>query len=675
MAQIPTIQLIDDYIPVTEREELKEIPNKIRFLVEGSPNLESKIATLRKFYPNVEVDTQQNNNFIVTDENGNKLQLDNKKRLTTGDLIDVSKEITEIAGAIGGATAGAVGGTALAPGVGTVAGAIGGAGAGTAVGAEIFERVAQQFGSEILRTNKEHAAQRMTDFAFGSVGQAVAPVIGKAIKGAVTGFGKTGKATSERLKNYIDAGVTPSLGQVTQSRGIQTVEMILGNIPGGSGRISSVAQKAQDQLGEKAIQLASKTINKPLPADEVAVGRVINQGIKNGINASDGFVGRFQAKSGTLYGELDKYLQPKSAIKLDQTVAKLKDLVSPVKGAEKTSIVFKNQFLDDVLKGLESDLAKGNGALPYQAVKSVKGKIGNKLGSFDLVNPVDKAQLKTIYGTLSEDIKLALKGNTKGLNALSRANNYYNSGLKRIDNYLEPIAKTADPDRIASLLINSGKEGATRLNAIKKSLNTDQYNVFLSNVIERMGRLQPGQALSGDAVEATGKFSSETFLTNYNKLSTQAKDAFFGGVTKKGVKYTGGKGWTKGMKKDFDDILQISNFIRQSGKTFRNPSGTADRLIGQGIIFGGAAGSFISNPAFALIGLPLVIGGSKVAASLMTNPAFIKWLSQGIKISGNKGVDGALQHLGRLGVIMGNADSETRQFIYEYLQMLQGVKQ
>ena len=39
----------------------------------------------------------------------------------------------------------------------------------------------------------------MTDFAFGSVGQAVAPVIGKAIKGAVTGFGKTGKATSEVL--------------------------------------------------------------------------------------------------------------------------------------------------------------------------------------------------------------------------------------------------------------------------------------------------------------------------------------------------------------------------------------------------------------------------------------------------------------------------------------------
>ena len=471
-----------------------------------------------------------------------------------------------------------------------------------------------------------------------------------------------GKATSERLANYIDAGVTPSLGQVTQSRGIQTVEMVLGNIPGGSGRISAVAQKAQDQLGKNALNLASKTINKTLPADEVAVGRIINQGIKDGVNASNGFVGRFHSRSGSLYGELDKYLKPKAPIKLDQTVAKLKELVSPVKGAEKTSIVFKNQFLDDVLKGLESDLAKGGGALPYQAVKSVKGKIGNKIGSFDLVNPVDKAQLKTIYGALSEDIKIALKGNTKALNALTRANNYYNSGLKRIDNYLAPISKIADPDKISSLLLNTGKEGASRLNAIKKSLTTDQYNVFLSNVIERLGRIQPGQALSGELFEGTGKFSSETFLTNYSRLSKQAKDALFSG-----------KGWTKGMKKDFDEIVNISNFIRESGKTFRNPSGTADRLVGQGILFGSAGTAFTGNPAF-ILSVPLIIGGANVSARLMTNPSFIKWLAQGIRIGGNKGVDGVIEHLGRLGVIMGNADSESRQSINEYLQMIMTTK-
>ena len=42
------------------------------------------------------------------------------------------------------------------------------------------------------------------------------------------------------------------------------------------------------------------------------------------------------------------------------------------------------------------------------------------------------------------------------------------------------------------------------------------------------------------------------------------------------------------------------------------------------------------------------------------------------KFGQNIGVDGAIQHLGRLGVIMGNADSETRQSINEYLQMILG---
>jgi hypothetical protein len=653
---IPTVELFEEYKPTQEiLDNLPEIPNKIRFLVEGSPNMESKISTLQKFYPEVEIDTTQSNNFLVTDNKGNKFQLDNKKKTNVGDFIDISKEITEIVGSIGGA---AVGTATATPGVGTVVGA----GAGMAAGAELFERVAQQYGAEMLRTNKEWAAQRATDFAFGSIGQAVAPLIVKGFKGAITGFGKTGKATSERLANYIDAGVTPSLGQVTQKQGIQTVELILGNIPGGSGKIASVASKAQDDLGKAALKIATKNINKTLPATEVQVGRVIKNGIKDGVNSSNGFVGRFQSKAGVLFGDVDKFIKKDSLISLNGTIKSLEDLVTPIKGAEATSLVFKNQFLDDILKGFNTDLAKNGGRMPYQAIKSIKQKIGNKLSSFDLINPVDKTQLKLVYGALSKDLEAYLKGNVKGLNALSRANKYYKSGLNRIDNYLEPIFKTSDPDRIASLLLNTGKEGATRLNAIKKSLTTEQYDVFLSNIMERMGRLQPGQSLSGDLVEGAGKFSSETFLTNFNRLSVEAQEALFKG-----------KGWTSGMKKDFTDILKISNFIRLSGRTFKNPSGTADRIVGQGMMLG-AAGSLAVNPAFALVGLPLVIGGSRVVAGLMTNPRFIKWLAQGIKIGQNKGVDGAIEHLGRLGVVMGNADSETRQFINEYLQMIMGNK-
>ena len=171
-----------------------------------------------------------------------------------------------------------------------------------------------------------------------------------------------------------------------------------------------------------------------------------------------------------------------------------------------------------------------------------------------------------IYGALSEDLKLTAKGISKeAYNKILRADKFYSKGLKRIEDYLQPIMKVADPDRIVSTLLNSAKEGASRINAIKKSLNPDQYKIFLSSVLDRMGRIQPAQALGGEVLEGTGKFSSETFLTNWARLSNKAKEVLFSG-----------KGWSKEMIKDFDDIVKISSIIRQSGKTFKNPSGTAD---------------------------------------------------------------------------------------------------
>ena len=147
-------------------------------------------------------------------------------------------------------------------------------------------------------------------------------------------------------------------------------------------------------------------------------------------------------------------------------------------------------------------LLKNGGKLSWEAVKALRSKIGNKLSSFDLIPDVDKAQLKMIYGALSEDLKLTAKGISKeAYNKILRADKFYSKGLKRIEDYLQPIMKVADPDRIVSTLLNSAKEGASRINAIKKSLNPDQYKIFLSSVLDRMGRIQPAQALGGEVLE------------------------------------------------------------------------------------------------------------------------------------------------------------------------------
>ena len=78
MAQLEWVEKIPSEV-IFESENLKEIPNKLRFLVEGAPNVESKVATLQKFYDKVEMHPTQKGNFIVTDETGEQFIVDNKK--------------------------------------------------------------------------------------------------------------------------------------------------------------------------------------------------------------------------------------------------------------------------------------------------------------------------------------------------------------------------------------------------------------------------------------------------------------------------------------------------------------------------------------------------------------------------------------------------------------------
>jgi len=634
---------------------IREIPYKIRFAVQAMPNLESKISTLQKFYPIVEQDPNDPSNFFVTDNKGQQFVLDNKSESNLGDYIDFARPAAQ--------SVGATIGTFLATPSGPV-GMAGGAGLGTAAGSEVIELAAKLFGgADIVRTPAELASERITDFAFGSGGQIVAPPVVNFIGKTIFKSPGAAKAAYKRLKDFADAGVSPSLGQGTMNRGVQTVEIILGNFPGSSSVISRIAQQAQDDLGKKATQIATQLIRQPTPASTIQAGQTIKLGISknHGFTGQDSFIGRFQSRANQLYGEVDTFIPQNTTVNLKNTVAQLETQVADIPGAEATSKIFKNKFLDDVLENLKIDIDK-NGALPYEAVKQLRSVIGRKLSEINLVPDVDKAQLKLIYGALSKDLDdVAREQGKQAVNALNRANKYYNAGLTRIDNFLEPLNRVADPDRLVALLMASGREGASRINALKKSLTNDQYRVVVSSIIDRLGRARPSQALSeeaaGEITDTVGRFSSDTFLTNWNTLTPQAKDVLFAGKN------------LAPLRSNLDKISRISSVIRESGKTFNNPSGTANSIVGQGLVFGGLGSFFTGNPAF-ILSVPLVVGGARVSAKLLQSPAFVKWMAEGTDIATQKGVTGVLEHTSKLGNIMANSDSDTRQHIQNYLQML-----
>jgi hypothetical protein len=645
----------------------KEVPLKIRFLVEGAPNMESKIATLKKFYP--EVKQIEDSNFLVTDAKGTTHIFDDREKTTIGDFIDASKEITEMIAS----TVGAIGGSAAGP-VGTIAGS----GAGLALGAEIFERVAQQFGTEMLRTPEEYAKQRASDFAFGSVGQAVAPIVFKGAKYAITGGAKKVAEAGERLASFINAGVSPSLGQVTFNRAIQTVELALGSIPGSSGYIAKFAQKAQDDFGNTLAKLASKTLaddgilikggTMAIP-DETVVGQILKRAVSDSdmytpFNSANSWKGRFDSLTNLLYSKIDDYVPKKTLFTLDNTLSKFKSILSPVAGAEITSKELQNPFIQKISASINKDLKKNGGKMSYQGIKDIRSDIGSRISDISLIGTKEQGLLKQLYGSISSDIETNVLsiGGTKAMNALRRANRVWQAGNKKLEDFLQPIFNKANPDTLVKDLMASAREGSTRLLALKNSFKPEQYKALVSSIIDKMGRISPGQGIAGELGEEVtgqiGRFSSETFLTNWNKLSPAAKETLFSG-----------KGFPKSMVKDLNDLLQVSNVIRESGKTFRNPSGTADRLAGIGIGIGGAVGVVTGNPMF-LAAMPLVMFGANVTSKLMTNPRFVSWAAQATKIAGNKGIEGMAEHITKLGAIAASAGPEERQALFEYMGIL-----
>ena len=653
-----------------QQRNLRTIPLRIKAAVAAAPNMESKIATLQKFYPNgVEQDRTDPNNFYVINEDNEKLILTDKNKFDISYGLDwirpVSAAVVGTAGAVIGGAAGLV---SPVPG-GAAYGAVAGAGLGTAAGTQIAELIGKTLGTEILRTPSELVEETAMDIAYGGTGQVLGPAIVQGAKYALRGGKQATEVMVKRLQDFANAGVAPSLGQATERRAIHTVEMALSNIPGG-GLLSEFAQKAQDDLGKRATRIAADLIGKETPATTIEAGRKISMGISaDGIGAQNSFLGRFKSRAGLLYGEVDKFIKPQSNVKLTNTLTELKNQVSPIVGAEKTSEIFKNKFLNEVFENIQMDIAKqtyGAEQLPYNAVKQIRSKIGNKLADFPLVSDVDKGSLKLVYKAISDDLLSFTKSQgSKAANTYNRANNYYRSGLDRIENYLEPIQRVADPDKLTSILLSSSKEGATRINAIKKSLTDEQYKFFLSSVVDRLGKIRPSMGMateaSGEVVTGIGQFSSETFLTNWNSLNKIAKDVLFSG---KGL---------ANIRSDLNTIAKVSSIIRESGKTFKNPSGSADRLIGQTMLLGGAASVAMGNPKI-LVTLPLIIGGANISSKLLTNAKFINWVARGVDIADAKGIDGVIQHIGRLGTVMANADSESRHFINNYLNMTQNAE-
>jgi len=692
--------------PETGYYNLPEVDSRIRFAVSAAPNFKSKVATLQKFFPKVVQDEYDPTNFIVTDSNGKTFILDDKSKTNFKDVIDEGKGITQAVTSTAGAIVGTVGGPA---------GTIAGSGAGLAGGSELYERIGQIAGAEIDRDMSEYLTTRGLEFTLGAVAQTAGPLLLRGTKYVFRGKEKgiyadaaaklgvkDGKKAynalsldqkiakdlqlnmADRLKLFNKYRTQPTLGQATENPVIDTLETTFSNVPFAAQILRQSAEKAQDSLGSVFTQNVVKSLNIPKLASRAETAGVIRRGLTRkakdtmdvgdlnyGIGNAVGAIQRFRNVNNVNYGAIKDILQKTPAaqknIALTKTLEFLQKESASPKGFEKFMGLLGDPKINRMYQTLSEATKKTKGVASYETVDAFRKAVGQKLSDPVLYEQLPRSVYKALYKNITDDISVSL-GKIKGtsgkeiMKAVNKANNYYNQQIRVIDKFIEPIAKKADIDNIVTQLINKSKAGDTTLKTLMTELGPDRSAVLISSIIKRMGQV-PATGQLG-ALGRTNLFNTQQFIKNFDELSDAAKDTLFANPMFKGKSYGT-------LNKSLKEVNALATYIERQNP-FKDLGQTATKgAAGTGLLIGGGAAATIGtgDPLF-LLGIPIFGYGGAFALRAMSNPAFMQWVSQGVKIAGNEGFDGVLEHMAKLGLVAAMSDSDTADLTNQYLEIM-----
>ena len=622
----------------------KGAPANVRASVSAAQKPNDKLATLKKYYPDaipVEVLDPENGaikygrgNFVFTDpETGNLTLFDEDLRLFgmpvpgLRDFVDVGPEIAETAGAIGGAIGGGILGAPGGP-VGVGAGVVLGEGVGSVTAREAYIGILDFFGeTEDNRTGME----RLFDYGFTAGINAVGgPVINKVVQGVkyvagqpirfVTGaMSKEAKVAKDKM---LSVGVTdPSAGQVTANPILNLAEQALAGAPASTKIMQENAAQTINQIDNYAKELAEKYggIRTTAEAAEELV-----KGARRARLDYDNQVNK-------MYNEVNKFMPANLVSDGKNTAQFVKNYLARSKTAT------GKPELDPALRQAEKLLKDAdNGVLNYNTLKDFRSSLMYNLRSAESRGALSaqNRKIKELIGYITKDLDALVKqsDNANAFKAYKAANAFVKEGSSKVGGmkYIDNIISKGEVRATDALnyVLRGAKDGGEDLLKLRNELTADEFNVISGYMLGRMGLPTPGVASAVELGEQAVKegseyiseqgFSPKTFITNWNKLSKEAKEALF-----KGTEH-------EELVPALDNLVFTIDRIGKSADQMANPSGTARVAFAMGTL--GVMGADVGlGRLFGSEGFEYGLGAlvaPYASAKLLTNKQFVNWLTE-----------------------------------------------
>ncbi len=277
-----------------------------------------------------------------------------------------------------------------------------------------------------------------------------------------------------------------------------------------------------------------------------------------------------------------------------------------------------------IVKSLQSLRSGIEGGVSVQGMRDARTLLSQGVYDGKLRSNQEQKLLGDIIEKLSSDIELGLQnaGRGEAARTFKRADTLWRERIQHIDEVLEPVVGKAksgeDVLKAVEGMMRGTNGGAARLRGVMKEMPPEQAGNVRATIIDRLGKAGAG------AQDETGSaFSSATFLTNWNKMTPQAKAVLFSEDKLRG---------------NLDDIAKIASATKQAQR-YANHSNTSGAITGN---IAGLLGIGYVSPAAAAAGL----GGQYLTGKLLASPRFTAWLARA-----PKNPETQLRYVEQLGVI------------------------
>jgi hypothetical protein len=423
---------------------------------------------------------------------------------------------------------------------------------------------------------------------------------------------ETAGKTADLVQDFERIKVDPTLPAVAQNRGVSTIAQAMRETPIAGQPVASGAQKSVEQTGKAAETIASGYGEATTP---VQAGRGIQAGAQEFVSGKNAAVSADDAirlptratsltqKAEALYGRAGAMIDKTAPVALDNTASALQG----VAGRFSSSAEFGATLVDPKFKSWYDKLQQA-GTLTWDELKEFRSYVGRKISQPMVVADIPRADLKNLYAGISKDLSQAALdlGGPGAQRAYAQADKYWSAGMGRVEKAISDVLKVDNPEAAYQQIISAaqakgGRADIGKLYALRRSMSDEEWSDVASTVINQMGRKTPG---ASDPLAATN-FSPATFVTEYQKLSDEAKALLF--------RSTG----NAELKKSLDSLVNVAA-AQKNVEKLANTSGTGRVGITAAI----GAGTIADLPKTLA-----VLGGVALGGQLMMWPPFVRWLT------------------------------------------------